>query len=165
MRVSRFAICTTKRIGIRRLAMAGITSLIVASSLAVGVPSALAARCSGYGCDGKDPIAMGCAGGARTVRSAPILGVGNNTVGKVELRWSESCGTNWAKVTASSGIPYRRLVANVHRHSDGRTITEDLTGYASIYTNMVYARGICAHASGRIDYAQEFGEGATASAC
>ncbi|NJO81708.1 MAG: DUF2690 domain-containing protein [Blastochloris sp.] len=61
-----------------------------------------AAGCSGMGCNGKDPIAMGCANDAYTVTSAEITSNGS-TIGRVDLRWSPSCQTNWSRVVSYVG--------------------------------------------------------------
>lgn len=55
------------------------------------------AGCYGDYCSGKDPEAMGCSADAYTVTSA---WTGSFTV---ELRWSPSCKTNWARIGAGYG--------------------------------------------------------------
>ncbi|MFC4606587.1 XRE family transcriptional regulator [Streptomyces maoxianensis] len=64
-------------------------------------------KCSGKGCTGQDPEAMGCGGEfARTVSSA--------TVGKalVEVRYSKTCQAAWARITqAAPGDTVRISVA------------------------------------------------------
>ncbi|MFE2942821.1 DUF2690 domain-containing protein [Streptomyces sp. NPDC059255] len=54
-------------------------------------------KCAGEACAGKDPEAMGCGGQlARTIASA--------TVGTalVEVRYSETCGAAWARITQAA---------------------------------------------------------------
>ncbi|MGO3701912.1 MAG: DUF2690 domain-containing protein [Candidatus Saccharimonadales bacterium] len=70
-------------------------SLAAASvfSTTVGAPEAEAATCYGDWCSGQDPQAAGCAGDAFTTVSADL------GTGILEVRWSPSCQTNWARVT------------------------------------------------------------------
>lgn len=75
---------------------------------------AQAAGCYGDYCSGKDPSTTGtggnpCQNGARTVSSTEVWlqyltpGMENvyewRKVGFLELRWSDRCQTNWAKLT------------------------------------------------------------------
>lgn len=66
----------------------------LASSLLVA-PAAQAVTCYGDYCSGRDPEATGCSADAYTVVSARIPG----TYTHVELRWSPSCKTNWARTS------------------------------------------------------------------
>uniref|UniRef100_A0AAU3GVN4 XRE family transcriptional regulator n=1 Tax=Streptomyces sp. NBC_01401 TaxID=2903854 RepID=A0AAU3GVN4_9ACTN len=62
-----------------------------ASQLPAGV------ECGGADCTGQDPEAMGCGGEfAGTVASAAVGG------GLVEVRYSETCGAAWARITQAS---------------------------------------------------------------
>ncbi len=93
-----------------------------------------AATCSGHGCDYLDPIATGCANGSEyTVYTANISG------GRVELRWSPVCQTNWARVTSTIGATC--LYGAVQRQSDGATASYSLCGTTSLYTDMLYSPG------------------------
>ena len=117
------------------------------------IPQAKAeVMCDGYGCDNKDPIAMGCAADAITVASAPIYSnFDGQQIGYVELRWSAACGTNWSRVTRTDGAFAEAMHAVVERSNPYKRVFEVLTGYAQIYSNMVYARYIPARACGLID--------------
>ena len=59
--------------------------------------------CGGDGCDGLDPIATGCVNDAYTARVAYIQDPQGNTIGEVDLRFSPTCGTNWARVISYIG--------------------------------------------------------------
>lgn len=97
------------------------------------------ALCSGYGCDGLDPIATGCVNGAFDVNPAPVCGDGIC----VSLRYSPTCGTNWSKVWTSNFLPDD--IEGWVKAKDGRrecfpagcgvfnTINSD-----SLYTDMIY---------------------------
>lgn len=66
----------------------------IAASLfvcALGSSPASAAGCYGDWCSGKDPTATGCANDAITVASTDA------GVGRLDLRWSPSCKTNWGR--------------------------------------------------------------------
>ena len=67
------------------------------------------ASCSRGGCDGYDAYATGCAGGNaswRVVDSVPVANWSRTRIGWLQLWWSDTCGTNWARfvctVTASA---------------------------------------------------------------
>jgi hypothetical protein len=70
------------------------TVLLVLAGVVVAPQAANAVSCYGDYCSGKDPISTGCANDAYTVTS-----VSNNT-GILEVRWSPTCKTNWARWTA-----------------------------------------------------------------
>ena len=67
------------------------------------------ASCSRGGCNGYDAYATGCAGGNaswRVVDSVPVYNWSHIRVGGLQLWWSTTCQTNWARfvctVTASA---------------------------------------------------------------
>ena len=68
--------------------------LLLAMIAACIVPAtpAHAAGCYGDYCSGKDPQAMGCANDAVTTVSK------NLSMGSLQIRWSPSCKTNWARM-------------------------------------------------------------------
>lgn len=71
-----------------------ITALIVAflsSSWISSTSSAYAVTCYGDYCSGRDPETSGCSNGAVTVAATNVTG------GRLELRWSARCKTNWAR--------------------------------------------------------------------
>lgn len=83
---------------IARIRAAGLAAALAAGVLvpaATGsVSPASAVTCWGDYCSGKDPEASGCSADAYTVVSARIP----STYAYVELRWSPTCKTNWARV-------------------------------------------------------------------
>jgi hypothetical protein len=67
--------------------------------------SASAASCSGTGCNGKDPGETQCNDASSyTVRSTTMTFEGGRVrfTARLELRYSPTCGTNWAKATITS---------------------------------------------------------------
>lgn len=108
-----------------------LLALIVLSSFMIQVPvSTYAATCSGTGCNGKDPQSSGCASGATTVATAYFTG------GYVELRWSATCQTNWARVVSTSGNKY--LKAYIVQQNVGELYASNVYGQ-STYSPMKYA--------------------------
>ncbi|GAA3146952.1 hypothetical protein GCM10020255_025260 [Rhodococcus baikonurensis] len=65
------------------------------SAALVNVPSASAASCYGDYCSGVDPLSSGCANDAYTVATGYVYGSGGSAW--VEIRWSPTCQTNWAR--------------------------------------------------------------------
>jgi hypothetical protein len=59
----------------------------------------------GSDCNGQDPQATGCSADATTVpgQSKDIMYNGVS-YGKVELRWSNTCGTNWVRIRTFHSI-------------------------------------------------------------
>lgn len=76
------------------LAACGGESLDVAEDPVASIRSAL--TCSGTGCNGVDPALSGCSADGITVKHKPLFD------GTLELRWSKTCQTNWARVQRSS---------------------------------------------------------------
>ncbi|MET8280579.1 DUF2690 domain-containing protein [Micromonospora sp. NPDC005174] len=85
----------------RFISLLGAVALGLSGTIAVGSP-ALAVSCYGDYCSGQDPEASGCSADATTTASARIWG----TYSYIELRWSPTCKTNWARVPASWGTSY-----------------------------------------------------------
>lgn len=97
--------------------------------VAVG-PGGPDVSCRGEACNGQDPGTTGCAKGATTAATAEIRDGQNRVVGWVDLRWSELCATNWARVENTSGQPHLLM----------RTYLRDTTG-SVIEETVVEARG------------------------
>jgi Protein of unknown function (DUF2690) len=101
------------------------------------------APCSGNGCDGLDPAAVGCSADAYTVQTAVF---GNSYV---ELRYSPMCGANWGRVTSRVGLT--SLVIRTQRLSDGLTYTFSGGNYYYAWSAMVYAPTTPARACGGVN--------------
>lgn len=72
-----------------------VAAMVAAAPAIVALNSAPASAAGCYGdyCSGKDPEQTGCSADAYTTASARIPG----TYAYVDLRWSPSCKTNWAR--------------------------------------------------------------------
>lgn len=87
----------------------GVSGLLLLASIpavfATDAPAASAVQtvCAITGCNGTDPYTTGCAGQDASywvVDSVPVLWQGQNA-GWVQLWWSQTCGTNWARYLCS----------------------------------------------------------------
>ena len=90
--------------------------------------------------DGLLPTTTGCDQDGTTVNYKNITG------GKIELRWSNRCKTNWTRVIPTK--PSASTSAKIVRNNDGRTYYYN--GSGTIYTPMVYAPSTTSCASGSI---------------
>lgn len=122
-----------------------------------------AVTCSQNGCNGVDPNTTPCATGAVTIATTSIVRSGTSVViGQVELRWSQSCGTNWSRVTRTDGAFAEGMIATVTR-SGGPSFTDSKTGFTTIWSPMVYAPVVCSSAFGLID--ESFTSGSATTPC
>jgi Protein of unknown function (DUF2690) len=135
---------------VRRAAVAAGVALIAAPLIGLaGAMPAQAAGCSGISCNGQDPSLTGCASSAYTVVSDYIYNSTSTIVGRVDLRYSPTCGTNWARTTSYIGA--QTLDAVVTRNDEGIHYNEYLNNVTNVYTDMVYApTPACAQAGGII---------------
>ncbi|MBL8159391.1 DUF2690 domain-containing protein [Candidatus Saccharibacteria bacterium] len=152
----------------RRLLLAVLAAIAVMPLMSA---TAQAAGCYGDWCSGKDPAATGCARDAVTVASVPLtyasgslsagpgvvsgsVDIGGDVYGELELRWSPTCKTNWARMRTwrtnqvfmlytTQDTGYRQV-----RRVSGRGA--EWTPPGDSYTWMIYspARSVRAHVSG-----------------
>ncbi|WP_431034120.1 DUF2690 domain-containing protein [Streptomyces sp. P6-2-1] len=83
-------------------------------------------RCSGAGCAGRDPEAMGCSG--ELARTTDRAAVGTRLV---EVRYSEVCGAAWARITQAG--PGDTVTAR----AGGRTQRVTVRDSGDAYTGML----------------------------
>lgn len=85
---------TRRKIGI-------LTATLAAAAVgAVAAPSpALAASCYGDYCSGQDPQNTGCANGAYTTKHYDF------GTADLQVRWSPTCQTNWARLVVYGVVP------------------------------------------------------------
>ena len=86
-----------------------VVMLVVSISL-IPTSSAYAASCYRASCNNRDPYVTGCAGGGASWRVLDMryiyhYATGAN-IGYVQLWWSDTCQTNWARVVSTSGPKY-----------------------------------------------------------
>lgn len=105
---------------------AAATSPSPTATAAANLPAGV--KCSGDGCTGKDAESMGCSGDL-------VITAGTATVGTttVEVRYSETCGAAWGRITQAAQGDKVEIAAGGSKQSD--TITE--TGDTVAYTAMV----------------------------
>lgn len=130
----------TQNTSVKKGVASALLAFLVAGLTLVAMPKlALAASCasgpSKANCDYKDPIAEGCTDGRD---AGPAYGIydGSRQVGIVQLRWSEKCKSNWAKVTSYIGAVY--LEGKTIRQEDNVVVGVKIGPYTSVYTSMVY---------------------------
>lgn len=89
-------------------------------------------QCTGQGCAGEDPEAMGCGGAyARTTASATVGGA------YVEVRYSEVCGAAWARITKAGPGDRLRVTAPAQGGGAARTESGQANADGEAYTRMV----------------------------
>jgi hypothetical protein len=148
-----------------------VTAIMLAFPVAVVATAtpASAASCFGAYCEGQDPVDTGCSADAVTVATAAITNSSGNVIGRVDLRWSNSCETNWTRTV--SYIGGQQLVAQSIALSDQYSTYEDLIGVSTIWTNMIYGLDECVYGEGEIwvpsgfGWWDEAGAATTASVC
>jgi len=96
---------------------AALGTLLAAAALAVVLVMPSVARASNLPYDRTDPVQTGCANNAYTVGSNNLFTPSGQLVGRVELRYSTTCHTNWARVISYVGS--RQLLTFSVRVFDG----------------------------------------------
>jgi hypothetical protein len=127
---------------IRRTVVALLAiAAFVAPAVVLAAPAS-AATCYGDYCSGTDPQATGCSNGAYDLASTPIAGNG----GLIELRWSPSCKTEWARVPASWGNAYPNQLDAV-QPSTGYKQVGVVSGNGTYdWTRQIYSPTRCVYA-------------------
>ena len=115
--------------------------------------SAVAAGCSGSGCNGKSPVAMGCGADAVTVNDVVDEDhASGGTFGRqvVELRYSRRCNASWSRVTASAGGT-AHVTSSVAYMGGYKTSTQRTrSGAGSVFSKM--RAGSAINSCGRSSY-------------
>jgi hypothetical protein len=105
----------------------------------------MAASCSGYGCDNKDPNATGCADRWTSTAMVGNVALGGVTFATINLRYSPTCGTNWAQITNNRTGDY--AVIRVCRDQGDLRCSDSFTSNGvSAWSNQMYAYNITATA-------------------
>ncbi|MFJ2936231.1 DUF2690 domain-containing protein [Streptomyces sp. NPDC087219] len=112
-------------------------------------------RCAGPDCTGQDPEAMGCGGPLATTVARAVVGTA-----QVEVRYSETCGAAWARLTG--GAPRDTVTiraGDAERRATVAVGTDTVAKETDAYTPMVaVASATAARACGRL---ADGGEGCT----
>ncbi|MGW2175294.1 DUF2690 domain-containing protein [Streptomyces sp. NPDC005047] len=93
-------------------------------------------KCSGDACTGKDPEAMGCGGDLVTTAATATVGTT-----AVEVRYSKTCGTAWARVTQAAQGDKVQVSAEGRNQQTG---TVSGVGDTVAYTPMVAVKSAAA---------------------
>lgn len=128
------------------LALSGLTliSSVLALTAVSTVPAAAAVGCYGDYCSGKDPGATGCANDAVTVSATDFRG------GRLELRWSRTCQTEWARLQIyPGGFAYTLSAVQDTGYTQSKQWPSG-TGQGTYWTNQIYSpvRRVQARATG-----------------
>jgi Protein of unknown function (DUF2690) len=120
----------------RKIAGAVAATGAVLVTLFVAPTAAHAATCHAFTCTYKDPQATGCAADAITAKSKVSLGR------TVELRYSPTCRSAWARIRNGAEGDYARI-----RNTAGHDAADRIgAGATSVYTVMVNDAGLQAWA-------------------
>ena len=114
------------------------------------VHPALAAGCTGANCNGKDPGTTGCSTGAYSVATRSIYhknGRANPVTGVIELRWSNTCKTNWAKVKLSKVINLQVFLRDKRGNMlyDSSHMTHAMSAYGQMWYAPTQPVKACVH--------------------
>lgn len=134
----------------RRFRQVTLTGLAAASAAAATLALAGPASAATLPYDNTSPTATGCVSSAYVVGPRVITSSNGQAVGRVELRYSSGCGTNWSGVVSYIGV--QPLLAWSVRQADGATTWGGPGGdpgpYSSTtaYSDQLYGRGyvVCA---------------------
>jgi len=104
--------------------------------------------------DGTDPVSTGCGNSAITLDSKVV---GPNGSATIQLRYSTSCRTTWAKlIGGNAGSPgdCAASYAIIHRNSDGLQYRATWTtaDSGSIHTLQVNDANVTSYAQATVDY-------------
>lgn len=115
----------------------------VAAVMLTQVPAANAVGCWGDYCSGLDPDATGCSAGAQLKAEGRIAG----TYSYVQLFWSPTCQTNWARASWSDDA---RTALHAVQCATGYTQGFSNTNGTYYWSKMIYSPrlGVSARWSG-----------------
>jgi Protein of unknown function (DUF2690) len=122
--------------------------MVLATMILMPAGSAQAATCSGFGCDGRDPIATGCASGTVTnTGTTYIYNSAGQALAYLELRYGVGCATNWGRITRVGSA--RSIYVSVYRPSPyASTSSYGGTG-SSYYGDQLYGSSMTVCAVGQ----------------
>lgn len=131
-------------------------ALLLSCALLIGfstTANASSPTCYGDYCSDQDPVATNCEVGAWTQRYVDVYYdkmvpfYKNHYAGRLELRASDTCGTQWARFTAAAEIVYTLRVIQPdtgYKTSPQSTYLDDGEGQDS-WSNQVYSPNNCVY--------------------
>ncbi len=131
------------------LAVALVAPLAVLASAA----PAYAVGCRGSGCNGRNPVTMGCAADAVSINHVVFEDhASGGTFGRqvVTLRYSRRCNASWARVTASAGGTAAVTSSSAYMGGYRTSTIRYRSGAGSVYSNM--RAGSAINACGRTSW-------------
>ena len=144
---------TVNPLRLTRLAIAlalVLAATVVAPNVAVAAPTV---GCRGSGCNGKDPVTMGCAADAASVNKVVDEDrASGGTFGRqvVTLRYSRRCNASWARVTSSAGGTAAVTTATAYMGGYRTSTKRTMSGPGSLYSKM--RSGSAINACGRTSF-------------
>jgi hypothetical protein len=131
------------------VALVGVLA-VLGGSFVVASPAMAADGCYGDYCSGRDPSTTGvggipCADDGRTVSAVTVnsrIPTGFHDVGRLELRWSPRCQTNWTRLTLWDNAFYTGITSmqdsgySTSHHTSG---INGVTGAGTFWTPMIYS--------------------------
>lgn len=131
-----------------------VRAAVVAFGAAAMLTAAPQAQATHSAHDNTNPNS-GCSSSAFTAKSAGLNNSSGN-YGIIELRYSSTCRTVWARVTSTYGVACVPgddgcADAEVHRNSDNRKLyCTSLPGTKTCYTYQLNDAGVTSHAHGHV---------------
>ncbi|AOL27934.1 MULTISPECIES: YjfA family protein [Bacillus] len=122
-------------------------SLVLFAVVFVFAAKGVPANAETHAYDGKSPYYNDCASTGSTKKSSNLVNASNQVIGVVELKFSSTCKTAWAKITMNNTLTSGfEANAEITRNTDGKRYNCDsaggngkaVAGQKSCYTPMVY---------------------------
>lgn len=132
----------TRRVCIALAAVA----VLLGIGLTTAGPASAGVGCYGDYCSGQDPQATHCSDGSYTVSATSVYyrTIAHQATGLyagyLELRWSPTCQTNWARFTSQGSFNYK--VIAIHR-TTGYQQSWDAGPYQMAWTSQIYSPRLC----------------------
>ena len=124
-------------------AAVAIVGAVVLTQLSAALPASASVSCYGDYCSGRDPQSTGCSADAYSFASARIPG----TSSFIELRWSPTCKSEWARVPASWGKSYPNNPRVVQRSTGYSQVGVVASNSSYSWTRMIYSPRLCVYAA------------------
>jgi len=133
--------------------VAVVCALAVPISSFISASPSFAAGCHASGCNGRNPVSMGCDRDAVTLNQAVFEDhASGGTFGRqvVALRHSSRCNASWSRVTATAGGTASVTTSTAYIGSFRTSTRRSRSGHGTVYSNM--RAGSTVHACGRTSF-------------